>query len=103
MNYAIVEVGGKQIWIEVGKFYDLNYIQGNPGDVVELNRILFMCKDNSFKIGTPFLQSNLVKAKILKHFRGRKLNIFKIKSKKNFRCKKGHRQKLTRLLVQTIV
>lgn len=102
MNYAIVEAGGKQIWVEVGKFYDLNYIRGNPGDILELNRILFMYKDNFFKIGSPFLQSNLIKVKILKHLRGRKLTIFKIKPKKNSRCKRGHRQKLTRLLVQSI-
>lgn len=103
MTYAVVEAGGKQIWIEVGKFYDLNYIPGNPGDIVELNRVLFIHKDNIFKVGAPFLQSNLIKAKILKHVRGKKITVFKTKPKKNSRCKKGHRQKITRLLIQNII
>nr|YP_009392810.1 ribosomal protein L21 [Caloglossa intermedia]ARW61372.1 ribosomal protein L21 [Caloglossa intermedia] len=103
MTYAIVEAGGKQVWMQAGKFYDINYVPGNPGDVIELNRVLFMYKDNIFKIGTPFLQSNFVKAKILRHVKGKKITVFKIKPKKNARCKKGHRQKLTRLLVQSII
>lgn len=102
MTYAIVETGGKQVWMEVGKFYDLNYISANPGDIIKLNRILFMYKNNTFYVGNPCLNDFLIKAKILKHIQGRKLTIFKIKPKKNTRCKKGHRQKLTRILIQNI-
>nr|YP_009295202.1 ribosomal protein L21 [Dasya binghamiae]AOH77214.1 ribosomal protein L21 [Dasya binghamiae] len=103
INYAIVEAGGKQLWVETGKFYDLNYIPGNPGDLIYLNRVLFIYKNNLFKIGMPCLKSSCVKTKILKHIRGRKLIVFKIKPKKNDRCKKGHRQQLTRLLVEEII
>nr|YP_010155916.1 ribosomal protein L21 [Cumathamnion serrulatum]QQY85378.1 ribosomal protein L21 [Cumathamnion serrulatum] len=103
MTYAIVEAGGKQIWMELGKFYDLNYIPGNPGDVINLNRVLFLYKQNIFQIGKPCLTSNFVKTKILKHIKGRKLTVFKIKPKKNYRRKQGHRQKLTRILVENII
>nr|QCI05808.1 ribosomal protein L21 [Dasysiphonia japonica] len=103
IDYAIVEAGGKQVWVETGKFYDLNYIPGNPGDLIYLNRVLFTYKNNIFKIGMPCLNSSLVKTKILKHLQGRKLLVFKIKPKKNNRSKKGHRQKLTRILVEEIV
>lgn len=103
MTYAIVEVGGRQIWMEVGKFYDLNYISGDPGDIINLNRVLFIYKNNTFYLGDPCLSRNLIKAKILKHIKGRKLIVFKIKPKKNARSKKGHRQKLTRILIQNII
>nr|YP_009393442.1 ribosomal protein L21 [Bostrychia simpliciuscula]ARW62004.1 ribosomal protein L21 [Bostrychia simpliciuscula] len=101
--YAIIDIGGHQIWIEPGKFYDVNYIYANPGDVVNLHRVLFLSKSNAFHVGIPCLNNVVVKAKILKHFRGKKLTVFKIKPKKNSRLKKGHRQKLTRLLVQDII
>nr|QCI06846.1 ribosomal protein L21 [Halydictyon mirabile] len=103
MVYAIIEASGRQLWIEPGKFYDVNYIHGNPGDIISLNRILFLHKNNMFKLGTPCISSNIVKAKILKHLRGRKLIIFKIKPKKNSRIKQGHRQQLTRILIEDIV
>nr|YP_009397151.1 ribosomal protein L21 [Thuretia quercifolia]ARW66337.1 ribosomal protein L21 [Thuretia quercifolia] len=102
MTYAIIEASGKQVWVEQGKFYDFNYINGSPGDLVNFNRVLLFSQNHVVKVGMPCLKSILVKAKILRHFKGRKLTVFKIKPKKNYRCKKGHRQKLTRLLIQNI-
>lgn len=103
MTYAIIEASGKQIFMEIGKFYDLNYIPGNPGDIIKFNRVLFMHKNNLFELGNPCLQKHLVKGKILRHVKGKKLTIFKIKPKKNIRCKQGYRQLLTRILVEDIV
>nr|YP_009397363.1 ribosomal protein L21 [Dasyclonium flaccidum]ARW66549.1 ribosomal protein L21 [Dasyclonium flaccidum] len=103
MTYAIIDVGGSQVLVEPGKFYDINYVLANPGDIISLNRVLFFSQSSSFKIGTPCLSNVVVKAKILKHIKGKKLTIFKIKPKKNSRVKKGHRQKLTRLLIQEII
>lgn len=102
MTYAIVDLGGKQIWVELGRFYDVNYLSGNPGDIINLRRVLFFSSNNIVRIGMPCLDSTIIKAKILKHHRASKLTIFKIKPKKNIRCKKGHRQKLTRILVEQI-
>jgi len=104
MTYAIVDVGGKQVWMEIGKFYDVNHLPGQPGDKIYLNRLLFLCKgENIFQVGRPCLESNSVKTRILTHLKGRKLIIFKMKPKKNIRCKKGHRQQLTRLLVEKFI
>jgi len=103
MAYAIVEASGKQIFVHPGKFYDLNYIKGEPGDIVYLKRVLFINRDGTVKIGNPCLDSSKVQAKILKHLRGRKITVFKMKPKKNTRSKKGHRQNLTRLLIQEII
>lgn len=103
MKYAIIEASGKQIWIEEGKFYDLNYIKGEPGDIVILNRVLLLNQEGKIKIGKPCLKSINVKAKILKHLRDKKIIVFKMKPKKNKKSKQGHRQKLTRLLIQDIL
>nr|QCI08180.1 ribosomal protein L21 [Pterothamnion crispum] len=103
MIYAIVEAGGRQIWVQPGRFYDLNYIDGQPGDIISLNRVLFYCREGSVQIGKPCLDNLSIKTKILKHIRGRKLIVFKMKPKKNMRVKKGHRQELTRVLVEDII
>lgn len=102
MKYAIIDAGGRQIWIEAGKFYDLNYIKGEPGDIVNLNRVLLMNTQGNIKVGNPCIESIQIKAKILKHMKGKKVTVFKMKPKKNSRSKQGHRQKLTRLLIEDI-
>nr|YP_009395085.1 ribosomal protein L21 [Bryothamnion seaforthii]ARW63853.1 ribosomal protein L21 [Bryothamnion seaforthii] len=102
MVYAVVDTGGNQIIVEPGKFYDINYICADPGDIINLNRVLFLAKSNRFSIGRPCLEDIIVRVKILKHVKAKKLTIFKIKPKKNARLKKGHRQKLTRILVEEI-
>nr|YP_009397567.1 ribosomal protein L21 [Dipterosiphonia australica]ARW66753.1 ribosomal protein L21 [Dipterosiphonia australica] len=103
MTYAVIDVGGNQIIIEPGKFYDVNYIDANPGDLINLTRVLFFSKLNVYHIGTPCLTQVLVKATILKHVKGKKIKIFKVKPKKNNRQTKGHRQKLTRIFVEDII
>ena len=103
MIYAIIEAGGKQIWVQPGRFYDLNYISGEPGYIIHLNRVLFYSKEGSVKVGNPCLNQVSIETKILKHLKGRKITVFKMKPKKNVRVKTGHRQKLTRLFVEKIV
>nr|YP_009732218.1 50S ribosomal protein L21 [Gracilaria spinulosa]QHS70788.1 50S ribosomal protein L21 [Gracilaria spinulosa] len=102
MVYAIIEADGKQIWVEPGKYYDINYIPGEPGDYIQFNKVLILKQKNSIKIGKPCVQSVTIKAQILKHIKGKKITVFKTKSKKNSRKKQGHRQKLTRLLIDKI-
>lgn len=102
MVYAIIETSGKQFWVERGKFYDVDYIKGKPGDIVNLNRVLLMNKEDGIVIGFPCIESVHVKAQILKHVKDRKITVFKMRAKKNYRVKQGHRQKLTRLLIQEV-
>nr|ARW60528.1 ribosomal protein L21 [Polysiphonia sp.] len=103
MTYAVIDVGGNQIIIEPGKFYDVNYINADPGDSINFKRVLLLSQSNIYKIGTPCLDKILVKATVLKHLRGKKVKIFKVKPKKNNRVKKGHRQKLTRIFIEDIL
>lgn len=103
MVYAIIEASGKQICVHEGKFYDLNHVKGEPGDLINLHRVLFVKQEDNIQVGKPCLKTVTVQAKILKHLKGRKVIVFKMKPKKNTRSKKGHRQNLTRLLIQEII
>jgi large subunit ribosomal protein L21 len=90
MKYAIVEISGRQFWIETGKYYDLNRIPTELGKEITLNRVLLVNNDGELLIGKPYLDSVKVKGKILEHLRGRKTIVYKMRPKKKTRKKEGH-------------
>lgn len=102
MIYAILEASGRQVWIQPGRFYDINKIAAKPGEYIKLEKILFVKNLSETTIGTPCIPGIYAKAKILKHLRGRKITVFKMKPKKNQRSKNGHRQELSRVLIESI-
>lgn len=103
MKYAIVEISGRQFWIEAGKYYDFNRISTDLGKQVTLNRILLLNNEGKVLIGAPYLESVKVKGKILEHLRGKKTIVYKMRPKKKTRRKQGHRQELTRVFIEDIV
>ena len=102
MNYAIVEIGGRQIWAEQGKFYDENKIDAEVGSKISLNCVLLLNKNNDIKFGSPYLSDEKVTATVLKQFNGVKFLVYKMKPKKKMRRKNGFRNKLTRILIDSL-
>lgn len=103
MKYAIVEISGRQFWIETGKYYDFNKISIELGKQITLNRVLLFNNDGDVLIGNPYLKNVKIKGKILEHFRGKKKIVYKMRPKKKTRKKQGHRQELTRVLIEDII
>ena len=102
-NYAIVQAGGKQFWVEQDKFYDFDKLPLDRGDIFSLNQILLVNQNDSVQIGKPFLDSEFtVKAKVLRHLSGPKIRVYKMRPKKKTRKTFGHRRKLTRVLITSI-
>ena len=102
MKYAIVEISGKQFWIETGKYYDFNRIPTELGKEIKLNRVLLINNEGNVSIGQPYIQNAVIHGKILEHLRGKKTIVYKMRSKKKTRRKQGHRQELTRVLIENI-
>jgi|TARA_B100000809_G_scaffold254869_1_gene292619 large subunit ribosomal protein L21 len=102
MKYAIIEVSGRQFWVEKGKYYDLNRIPTELGTKIKLNRILFVNNDGNLLIGKPYLTNVSIEGKVLEHLRGQKTIVYKMRPKKKTRKKQGHRQDLTRVLIENI-
>lgn len=100
--YAIVETGGKQYRVEEGDVLAIEKLDGEEGDIVELGRVLFVGGEDGVTIGTPEVEGALVSAKILEQGRDKKKIVFRYKSKNRYRVKKGHRQPLTRVRVESI-
>lgn len=103
MKYAIVEISGRQFWIEIGKYYDFNRISTKLGKQILLNRVLLLNNNGEILIGKPYLETVEIKGKILEHFRGKKTIVYKMKPKKKTRKKQGHRPELTRVLIEDII
>lgn len=102
MNYAIVEISGRQFWIEPEKYYTINHLPLKLGTKLFLKRVLLIKQKEKIEIGYPYLQNAKVEATILNHFEGKKILVYKMKPKKKYRKKNGHRQKLTKLLINAI-
>ena len=103
MKYAIIEISGRQFWIETGKYYDFNRIPTELGKQITLNRVLLLNNDGDILIGKPYLDSVKITGKVLEHFRGKKKIVYKMRPKKKTRKKQGHRQELTRVLIEDII
>ena len=102
MKYAIVEIGGKQLWVEPDKYYQVNFINVEENTNINLNRILLLNEEGSIKLGDPYVTDASLEAKVLSHLRGPKLLVYKMKPKKKTRKKQGHRQKLSKLFINRI-
>nr|YP_009027493.1 50S ribosomal protein L21 [Neoporphyra perforata]AGQ17047.1 50S ribosomal protein L21 [Neoporphyra perforata]AHB34987.1 50S ribosomal protein L21 [Neoporphyra perforata]AHB35196.1 50S ribosomal protein L21 [Neoporphyra perforata]AIA19358.1 50S ribosomal protein L21 [Neoporphyra perforata]AIA19567.1 50S ribosomal protein L21 [Neoporphyra perforata] len=103
MTYAIIEASGKQIWVEEGRYYDLNHIPVDPGKSIILGKVLLLNQNGEVTLGHPCIEGVTIKATVMRHLRGKKLTVFKMKPKKKMRLKKGHRQELTRLMIDSII
>ena len=102
MKYAIVEISGRQFWLERGQYYDLNKIPTAINQVIDLNRVLLLNTGLKTIVGNPYLPEVRVQARVVKHLRGRKTLVYKMRPKKKSRKKQGHRQELTRVFIETI-
>ncbi|MBI2873000.1 MAG: 50S ribosomal protein L21 [Chloroflexi bacterium] len=103
MTYAVVETGGKQYRVSPGATVDVERLPAQPGDLVEVGRVLMVGGDGGVAVGTPVLEGAKVVAEVQSHGRGKKIIVFKFKNKTRYRRKQGHRQAYTRLLIKEIV
>ena len=82
MKYAIVEISGRQFWVETGKYYDFNKISTELGKKIIFNRVLLINNNGEVSIGKPYVESVKIKGKVLEHLRGKKKIFYKMKKKK---------------------
>lgn len=100
--YAIVKTGGKQYRVAAGNTITVEKLDGEPEATVELTDVLMVSGDNGLQVGTPTVAGAKVIATIVAHGKGRKINGFTYKPKKNIHRRYGHRQSQTRLRIDSI-
>ncbi len=100
--YAVFETGGKQYRVSAGSKLSVERLNVAAGQPVTLDRVLLVNNDGAVKIGSPLVAGARVVADVIEHKRGPKVVAFKMKRRKGYHRKVGHRQELTVITVKEI-
>jgi large subunit ribosomal protein L21 len=100
--YAVIETGGKQYTVEFGMELEVELLDAEPGQEINLDRVLLVVDGETSAIGQPLVADAAVSAKVLRQDRGEKTISFKYRPKARSRVKKGHRQELTVLKITEV-
>ena len=100
--YAIVEASGQQFWLQPNRYYDLDRLGAEVGATVSLDKVLLLNDGSATNLGQPYVDGAKVTLKVMEHRRGPKVIVYKMRPKKKTRRKNGHRQELTRVMVESI-
>jgi len=99
--YAVIKTGGKQYRVTEGQKLRVERLPGNPGDALNFDQVLMVGGDAT-TIGQPLVGGAVVSAEIVGQDRDKKIIVFKLKRRKNYRRKQGHRQPYTELKITGI-
>ena len=102
MPYAIIKTGGKQFRVEPGRTYRIPTLVGDQGAQVEFNEVLLGNDGSNVRTGVPALSGARVTGEIVRHGKGDKIIVFKMKRRKNYAKKQGHRQGFTEVRINDI-
>lgn len=100
--YAVVRTGGKQYLVSKGDYFRVEKLAGEVGDTVVFEDVLLTSNEGDVKVGKPTVAGAKVTGTIVEQDRGKKLIVFKVKRRKGFRKKIGHRQYYTGVKVSAI-
>jgi len=99
--YAVIATGGKQYSVETGEVVRIEKVTGEKGDTVTFDKVLVVRDADDIAVGTPFLPAR-VTGRIVSQGKAKKVVIGKMKRRKKYRRKMGHRQSVTDVLITDI-
>jgi len=100
--YVIVDIAGQQFKVEQGQEVFVHRLEGEEGDKLEFDKVLLVDNDGKVKVGKPIVKGAKIDAKIVNHLRADKVVVFKKKRRKGYQKSSGHRQDLTKVLIESI-
>ena len=100
--YAVIRTGGKQYRVAAGESVEVERLDGEIGDTITISDVLLIADGSAIQVGTPVVEGASVVAKITGQYKGNKVLVFKYRPKKRIRVRKGHRQYITRLQIDSI-
>lgn len=100
--YAIIRSGDKQFRAEPGATIKVPSLSAEVGDTVTFDEVLVAQTDDGIQVGAPLVDKATVTGEVLEHGKDKKIIVFKWKRRKNYRKKKGHRQKYTAVRIDEI-
>lgn len=100
--HAVIRTGGKQYYVTAGDILEVEKLAGEVGDIITLDDILMVANDEDVTVGQPTVAEAAITARITGQYRGTKIIVFRYRPKKRIRVRKGHRQYITRLEIQSV-
>ena len=100
--YAVVKTGGKQVRVSPGQSIRVEKLAGDVGEAISFDEVLMVGGDGEARVGTPLVEGASVRGTIAEQGRGAKITVFKMKRRKGYRRKQGHRQDYTEVRVESI-
>ena len=100
--YAVIKTGGKQHKGAECEILKVEKLKASEGEPVDITDVLLIEKDGEVTLGSPFIEGAKVTAKILRHGKEDKVTIIKMKRRKDYRKKQGHRQNYSEIQIEQI-
>lgn len=100
--YAVIKTGGKQYRVSPGQKLKVEQIPADIGQEITLDQVLSVGEGDQLKIGTPLVDGAVVKATVLAQGRHQKVKIFKMRRRKHYQKRQGHRQNYTELRIEAV-
>ena len=100
--YAIVESCGKQYKVAEGDIVFFEKLDAEEGKKVTFDKVILVSEEGKIQIGNPYVKGVKVEGKVISHGKAKKIIVFKMKAKKNYRRKQGHRQPYTKVEITSI-
>ena len=100
--YAVIKTGGKQYRVASGEKIKVEQIAADVGQEIVIDQVLAVGNGAELKVGTPLVSGATVKATIVAHGKHDKVHIFKMRRRKHYQKRQGHRQQFTELQIGDI-
>jgi large subunit ribosomal protein L21 len=100
--YAVIASGGKQYRVAEGDCIKLEKLEAEENATIHFDNVLMIADGDKFQLGAPFIQGGKVSAVVQGHGRGKKITIIKMRRRKNYRRRAGHRQSFTEVKITGI-
>ena len=100
--FAIVEILGQQFKVQKDQKLVVNRLDQKEGSKISFENVLLVDNGKEFDLGNPTIEGYFIEAKIIKHLKGDKVIVFKKKRRKGYKVKKGHKQYLSEILIESI-
>ena len=100
--YAVIESCGKQYKVAEGDVVFFEKLDAEEGKKVSFDKVILVSDDGKVQVGNPYVKGVKVEGKVVSHGKAKKIIVFKMKAKKNYRRKQGHRQPYTKVEITKI-
>ncbi|MFN8614685.1 MAG: 50S ribosomal protein L21 [Vampirovibrionales bacterium] len=101
-QYAIVELNGKQYTMTPGRYTTVDLLAQDADATLTVDKVLMVVDGDNTRVGAPYVSGASVTLKVLNHYRDKKVLVYKMRCKKGYRRKNGHRQSYTRVQVEAL-